>query len=405
MSLLFALPSSPIASVFDTLELQQPDALLALIGLHRRDPRPGKIDLGVGVFRDEAGGTPVMAAIKAAEARLLADQDTKAYLGAEGNVRFTELLADVALGGDLAADPRVTGVQTPGGTGALRLGAELLARARPGATVWIGAPTWPNHSGIFREAGLAIRSHAFFDITRSTIDFYAMLVALAEAARGDVLLLHGCCHNPSGAQFSPEQWAALAKFCNERGLIPFIDIAYQGLGSGLEEDAAGMRLVLNANPDALVAYSCDKNFALYRERVGALWVLSASIPATTAVRDNMLVLARMLWSMPPDHGAASVRIILDDPKLTAAWKAELGDMRARLNQLRALLGAAHPALAPIARQQGLFALLPIDRTAVHALRNTHGIYMADSARINVAGLRTDTIPVLMAALSPYLPSA
>jgi aromatic-amino-acid transaminase len=393
------------ASAFDSLELQPPDALLALIGLHRRDPRSEKIDLGVGVYRDDTGGTPIMAAVKLAEAHLLAEQQSKAYLGAEGDARFTALLADVALGSRIASDPRLTGVQTPGGTGALRLGAELLTRARPSSTVWIGAPTWPNHGPIFREAGLAVRSHVFYDSVRSQIDFDAMLAALAEAERGDVVLLHGCCHNPSGAQFSAHQWSAIAEFCTSRGLIPFIDLAYQGLGAGLDADAAGMRQIVEANPDSLVAYSCDKNFALYRERVGALWAMSATSQAATLVRDNMLVLARSLWSMPPDHGAASVRVILEDEALTANWKAELDGMRGRLHALRQQLADAHPSLAAIATQQGLFALLPIDRAAVHALRQNHGIYMADTARINVAGLRSDTVPVLMAALSPYLPPA
>ncbi|MES2058065.1 MAG: aromatic amino acid transaminase [Pseudomonadota bacterium] len=394
----------PLATaLFDTLDRQPPDALLAVIGLHRADPRPDKIDVGVGVYRDAAGTTPVMRAVKAAEARLLAGQDSKSYLGAEGDQRYTDLLATIALGGTLAADPRITGIQTPGGTGALRLAAELIARSGKAPTIWIGTPTWPNHGPIFREAGLTVRTHAYFDTACSDLDFDTFVAGLAEARAGDLLLLHGCCHNPTGTGFSTEQWQALATLTAARGLIPLIDLAYQGLGRGLDEDAAGMRGMLAAVPEALVAYSCDKNFALYRERVGALWVQAATPAAAIPVRETMLVLARSLWSMPPDHGAAVVRLILEDAELALDWRAELAEMCARINDLRAALGQAHPALAPIAGQQGLFALLPIDRDAVAALRTLHGIYMPDAGRINIAGLRAETVAPFVAALTPHLP--
>lgn len=392
------------AALFGTLERQPPDALLAVIGLHRADHREHKIDLGVGVYRAATGDTPVMRAVKAAEARLLADQPSKSYLGAEGDQCFTDLLAPVALGAQIAADPRVTGIQTPGGTGALRLAAELLARTDRAPDVWVGAPTWPNHAPIFREAGLTVRTHAYFDAARSVVDFDAFVAGLGDAAAGDVVLLHGCCHNPTGTAFSPDQWQALATLVAARGLVPLVDLAYQGLGRGLDEDAAGTRAMLAAVPEAIVAYSCDKNFALYRERVGALWVQAATPATALPVRETMLVLARSLWSMPPDHGAAAVRIILEDAALAADWRAELTGMCARINALRAALGAAHPALAPIARQQGLFALLPIDRTTVAALRADHAIYMPDSGRINIAGLHDATVAPFVAALAPYLPS-
>ncbi len=397
------LERSSASALFDTLDRQPADPLLAVIGMHRADPRSDKIDVGVGVYRDATGATPVMRAVKAAEARLLSGQVSKSYLGAEGDQHFTDLLATVALGAELAADARITGIQTPGGTGALRLAAELIARSGRAPTIWIGTPTWPNHGPIFREADLTVRIHAYFDSARSDIDFDAFLVALTEARAGDVVLLHGCCHNPTGTAFSTEQWRSLAVFVAARGLVPLIDLAYQGLGVGLEEDAAGMRATLAAVPEALVAYSCDKNFALYRERVGALWVQAATPAGAIPIRETMLVLARSLWSMPPDHGAAVVRLILDDADLAASWRAELVEMCARINDLRAALGAAHPALAPIARQQGLFALLPIDREAVAALREQHGIYMPEAGRINIAGLRTETIAPFVAALTPHLP--
>ena len=336
-----ALKRPVAAPLFGTLERQPPDALLAVIGMHCADPRPHKIDVGVGVYRDESGATPIMHAVKSAETRLLQGQDSKSYLGAEGDQRFTDLLAEVALGPDLAADPRITGIQTPGGTGALRLAAELIARTGRVPTVWLGAPTWPNHAPIFRDAGLSVREHVYFDGARADIDFDAFLAALRVARPGDVVLLHGCCHNPTGTGFSADQWAALTAFVSERGLIPLIDLAYQGLGRGLVEDAAGACGMLKQVPEALVAYSCDKNFALYRDRVGALWVQAATPGAAVPARETMLVLARSLWSMPPDHGAAAVRLILDDPALAASWRAELTRMCGRINGLRRLLGRSH----------------------------------------------------------------
>ncbi|WP_419816819.1 amino acid aminotransferase [Glacieibacterium sp.] len=390
------------SALLDALLPQPADALLALIGLHRDDPRSGKIDVGVGVYRDETGATPIMRAVKVAELRLLAGQTSKSYLGPEGDARFTDLIAAVAFGSEAARSERLTGVQTPGGTGALRLGAEVIARANPTARVWIGAPTWPNHGPIFREAGLRVESHAFYDVATSTLDFDGMMSAISGASAGDVLLLHGCCHNPSGAEFSIDQWRELAEFCSDQGVIPFVDLAYQGLGNGLDEDAAGLRSLLAVVPEALVAYSCDKNFGLYRERVGALFVIANSRKSVQAIRDNTLVLARSLWSMPPDHGAAVVRLILDDTELTTAWRDELDEMRLRINRMRALVAAAHPRLAPIGSQRGMFAMLPIDGSAVAELRRRHGIYMAGSGRINVAGLQDENIAAFTAALVPLL---
>lgn len=389
-------------ALFDGLDRQPPDALLAVIGLHRADPRPDKIDVGVGVYRDASGATPIMRAVHAAEARLLAERDTKSYLGAEGDQTFTDLIAAIALGGTLAGDRRVSGVQTPGGTGALRLAAELIARSDRRPRVWIGQPTWPNHGPIFVEAGLTVAPHPYFDAAGRDIDFAGMAAALDRASPGDVVLLHGCCHNPTGTCFSDAQWQELTILFGARGLVPLIDLAYQGLGRGLDDDARGFRRLVAALPEALLAYSCDKNFALYRERVGALFVQAATPSAAVRVRDTMLVLARSMWSMPPDHGAAIVRTILEDAELTRVWRAELAEMCARINRLRCLLGAGHPSLAPIAAQQGLFALLPLRPGAVAALRDRHGIYLPDSGRINIAGLREDVVARFVDALTLHL---
>ena len=386
------------------LEPFPPDAILGLMVQLRADPRPDKIDLGVGVYRDASGATPVLRAVKAAEAQLQKEQASKSYLGAEGNQGFTDLMANIAFGEALAANPRLTGVQTPGGTGALRLGAALLQSTGNAPTVWIGSPTWPNHAAICKDAGLQVRTHAYLDARNADIDFDAFIDGLSQAKRGDVVLLHGCCHNPSGANLDAGEWQALTEFVLARGLVPFIDLAYQGFGQGLEEDGASMRALLNAVPEALVAYSCNKNFGLYRERVGALWVLADNAVAAGHARSNLLGLARGLWSMPPDHGAAVVRTILEEPGLRADWLAELTEMRERINTLRMALGGAHPALAAVARQRGMFSILPLPRDAIIGLRASHGIYMADSGRINIAGLRLETINDLIEALTPHLPA-
>lgn len=391
------------AMPFAGLKAQLPDALLALIAMHGADERPGKIDVGVGVYRDEIGQTPVMLAVKAAEAYLVEKQPTKAYLGGDGDIRYTELLAGIVFGAN-ARNPRRYGLQTPGGTGALRLGAALIARATPNARVWLGQPTWPNHAPIFAEAGLRTVAHPYFDAATGGIAFGAMMEALAGAAPGDIVLLHGCCHNPTGTQFTCDEWRDLTKLCNDRGLIPFVDLAYQGLGDGLEEDVAGARLLFEGVPNALLAYSCDKNFGLYRERVGALWVQASTPPLADLVRANLLALSRGLWSMPPDHGAAIVRIILESKELTNQWRNELDAMRERINSTRKTLAAEHVALATIAGQRGLFSLLPIDADAVTQLREEYGIYMPANARFNIAGLNPANLAPFAAALHLHLAS-
>lgn len=388
--------------VFGRLEWTAPDALLALIGQYRSDPRPGKLDLGVGVYRDEGGATPIMAAVKEAERMLVDGQRTKSYLAPEGDARFVELLAEIVFGQGHPHDACLTGVQTPGGTGALRMAAELVARANPSATVWIGDPSWPNHAPIFQSAGLETRAHAFFDRATQSVRFDALMDELEATRPGDVLLLHGCCHNPTGAKFEPGQWNAIAALAVRRGLLPIIDLAYQGLGDGLDEDAASTRLFVEQLQEVLVAYSCDKNFGLYRERTGVLWAKADNADWAAKVRSNMLSLARANWSMPPDHGAAIVRLILDHDELRADWQEELGLMRKRILSLRHALSQRHSSLAPLSSQSGMFALLPIDREAVAYLREAHGIYMTADARINIAGLSTERIDDFVIALEQFL---
>jgi aromatic-amino-acid transaminase len=382
--------SSTFQGLFGVLEPQTADTLLLLSGLYRDDQRAGKLDLGVGVYRDANGATPVLSAVKAAEAQILAEQTTKAYLGPEGDVGFLERLKPIIFG--TRGGATLFGLQTPGGNGALRLAAELLATARPGARIFLGAPTWGNHAHIAKACGLQVATYRYFDAQTQSVCFDDMMAALATAQPGDVVLLQAGCHNPTGADLTLDQWRAVAEVVSARGLTPLIDQAYQGLGQGLEEDAAGMRLVLDAAPDALLAYSCDKNFGLYRERTGALFAVSASSERLDLAASNIKALARGHWSMPPDHGAAVVRTILESEALTRAWRAELEAMRSRLADVRLSLAAAAPALEPLAGQHGLFALLPLSPAQVAELRTRHAVYMVDSGRINLAGLTPTTVP-------------
>ncbi len=391
------------AILFDRLEDQPSDSLLALISLCEADPRPEKIDVGVGVYRDAAGGTPILRAVKAAEKILLEDQETKSYLGSQGDVRFTELIGKIVFG-EGHDNGRTVGVQTPGGCGALRLGAELIAKADPDARIFVGQPTWPNHGPLIGCAGVEMVDFPYYAKDSRTITFDAMVDALGGARAGDLVLLHGCCHNPTGADLDPGQWRVVADLVSDRGLIPFVDLAYQGLGNGLDADAAGTRLVVEAADQALVAQSCDKNFGLYRERTGSLFVKARTPAGAQTVLGNLLSLARTMWSMPPDHGAAAVRIILDDPQLRADWRSELDEMCARIRSLRARLAAIDPRLAFIDGQNGMFSMLPLSPDDVLALRQDHGIYMAGSGRFNVVGLSDASVDRFAAAVVAQMES-
>jgi len=377
------------------------DALLALIALSNADPRPEKIDVGVGVFRDGSGHTPILQVIKKAERRLVETQATKSYLGSAGDKRFVELLRPILLG-EHAYDERIAGLQTPGGCGALRLGFELIAAINPQARVFVGTPTWPNHPPIIRSVGLDITEYPYYERGETNVRFDDMLSALSSGEPGDVALLHGCCHNPTGADLSHEQWAKVTRVIVDRGLIPFVDIAYQGFGRGLNEDAHGLRGILSACDEVLVAQSCDKNFSVYRDRVGSLFVKTASPEGTKRAMAHVHQIAREMWSMPPDHGAAAVHIVLEDEQLRADWHVELDAMRARINAVRQRIAAASPRLAYIGGQFGMFSMLPLSKEQVLRLRENYAIYMADSGRFNVVGMSDDQVDRFVAAVAECL---
>jgi aromatic-amino-acid transaminase len=386
--------------MLNRLSPQAPDALLALIRLHAADPRADKIDLGVGVYRTDDGATPVFRAIKAAEQKLVDEQDSKSYLGPEGDMGFVNALMPYIFGADATMGGRIAGMQTPGGTGAVRLAVALAQKAGV-KRVHMGVPSWPNHAQIMADIALEVATfdHAEAD---GSANLDAVLRAIRSAGPDEAILLHSCCHNPTGVDYTPEQWDAIAAAIAETGIFPIIDSAYQGLGQGLEEDAIGMRMVLARVPEALIAYSCDKNFGMYRDRVGALYMLAERPDGLDAITSNANALARANWSMPPDHGAAAVRLILRDPDLTQVWLAELDEMRARMRQVRDALAAAGTAgridLTPLGLQNGLFSIVPVTKDEVVTLREDHGIYMAASGRINIAGLTMANLPKFIAAL-------
>ena len=386
--------------MLSTLEQQPADALLALIKLHNADPRTDKIDLGVGVYRTGQGETPVFGAIKAAERKLADTQDSKAYLGPEGDIAFVEALMPYVFGTDTATmGGRIEGMQTPGGTGSLRVALAVAQRAGVKRII-VGNPSWPNHAQICRDLGLDILeyNHA---TPEGVADMDAIRVAITNAEVGDAMLLHGCCHNPTGIDYTHAEWDEIAGLLANSPLLPIVDLAYQGLGNGMEEDAYGTRRVIVSVPEALVCYSCDKNFGLYRDRTGALYVMAAETSQLQAIMSHAHNLARANWSQPPDHGAAAVRLVLEDEGLTAQWLDELDQMRERMRQMRSRLADAGRTgridLTPLGRQNGLFSIVPYTKDQVLEMREKHGVYMAGSGRINVAGLTTGNIDKFIAA--------
>ena len=389
--------------MFDALKPQVQDQILQLIQMYKDDPRTIKIDLGVGVYKDATGLTPVMRAVKAAEKRLWETEVTKTYTGLAGEPAFNQAASQMILGGAVAAD-RVASVATPGGTGAIRQALELIKMASPNATVWLSNPTWPNHPSIIKYLGLKMAEYRYFDADTRGVDFDGLLADLGHVAPGDVVLLHGCCHNPTGANLTATDWALVADVLEVRRAIPFIDLAYQGFGDGLEEDAAPTRMIAARFPQVLIAASCSKNFGIYRERTGILMALSDAAQRAT-VQGNLAYLNRQNFSFPPDHGARLVTMILEDEGLRADWQAELEEVRLNMLGLRQSLADALRLATNsdrfdfVGQHRGMFSRLGLTQDQVQVLRVDHGIYMVGDSRINIAGLNAATVPILASAIA------
>jgi aspartate aminotransferase len=380
--------------LFQNLDRLNPDAILGLMAKFRADTFSQKVDLGVGVYRDLNGNTPVLECVRRAEQVVLASQSTKSYVAAAGREEFNSAVEELVLGASHVArrDRRARTVQTPGGCGALRVGAELIRAAAPTATVHVSDPTWGNHTPLLGSSGLKLERYPYYDATAHELRFDAMLARLERAPAGDVVLLHACCHNPCGADLAIGQWQILAQLLQRRRLTPFLDLAYQGFGADLTADVAGVRLVTESLPEALIAVSQSKNLGLYRERVGALIAISENESRAEAVQSHVLQIARSIYSMPPDHGAAIAACIFADPNLRQSWLTELAAMRERIRDMRAMLAAHLRAVTHdssfdfIETQHGMFSLLGVSVAAVDALREKHHIYMTADSRMNLAGI-------------------
>ena len=398
--------------MFERLESVIPDPILGLMAAFRADPDPRKVDLGVGVYRDDHGETPVLEAVRRAESALLARQSTKSYVGPAGNPAFNEAIERLVLGEEHEArlTARVRTVQAPGGCGALRLGAELIRAVSPDSVVYVSTPTWANHSPLLSGSGLKLAPYPYFDPATGGVQFAAMTAALARLPARAVVLLHASCHNPTGADLSPAQWRELLELVKRRQLLPFIDMAYQGLGEGLEADAYGMRLFSAELPEVLCAVSCSKNFGLYRERTGALQVINETPAAADAAFSHLVRIARGIWSMPPDHGAAIVHGIFADATLRTSWQAEVAAMRQRIQGLRHEVVKQLRQHCPqrdfgfIATQRGMFSFLGISAGQVRELRERHHVYMTDDSRMNIAGLRAQNLEYFARATAEVLSS-
>ena len=389
--------------MFQSLKEQPADKILALMQKYKEDPRESKIDLGVGVYKNAAGLTPVMRAVKTAEQQLWERETTKSYVGLVGDPQFSDVMVDLVLS-DSVARGNVAAAATPGGTGAVRQAFELLKMANPDVRVFVSDPTWPNHLSILKYLDLPVVPYRYFDSETRGVDFAGMMEDLAEARSGDVILLHGCCHNPTGANLNMSQWQEVVDFLNTSGATPMIDIAYQGFGDGLQEDAAGTRLVASSVPETVIAASCSKNFGIYRERTGLLMVVSQDATAKGLNQSTLAFLNRQNFSFPPDHGARLVTMVLSDPALRADWAAELEEVRLGMLDLRTQLASELQRLSGsdrfgfLAEHRGMFSRLGASAEHVEKLRADHAVYMVGDSRMNIAGLNSATVPLLAQAI-------
>ena len=396
--------------MFETISPAPEDSILGLTEAFKKDQNPNKINLGVGVYKDGGGQTPVLSTVKEAEERLLRSEATKSYLPIDGLAAYAALSQAIVFGSehDILGAGRAATVQTPGGTGALRVAADFVRRISPQATVWLSDPTWPNHPNVFGSAALQVQSYPYFEAEANGVAFDRMVAVLEAIPKGDVLLLHGCCHNPTGADLSSQQWQAVAALCAERGILPLLDFAYQGFGDGLDEDATGVRTVADHCREFLVATSYSKNFGLYNERVGAMTLVAANSEAAEAAHSHLKICVRTNYSNPPAHGGQIVAEILGDPELRQRWEVELAEMRNRINDMRHLFvetldqqGAVRD-FSFIARQRGMFSYSGLTPEQVQALRERHSVYIVGSGRINVAGMTEANMDYLCEAIADVL---
>jgi aspartate aminotransferase len=396
--------------MFESLPALPSDPILGLMAAFREDANTQKVDLGVGVYRDNDGNTPILKSVLTAQTRHNDGETTKSYIGPPGEPGFNDSMQTLLFGAghSVLADKRVRSAQTPGGCGGLRVAAELINRARPAARIWVSDPTWANHAPLLGDAGLMIETYPYFGRTNNGLLFDDMMTVLNTVNAGDLVLLHGCCHNPSGVDLDHDQWRSLAALALERGFTPFIDLAYQGLSAGLEEDAFGLRIMSEQVPELLVASSCSKNFGLYRERVGCLAIVSPTTAAADTILSQMLNVIRGIYSMPPNHGGAIVKTILNDPELSQQWQTELAQMRERINDVREQFAMKlasridHGRFNFIPNQSGMFSFLGIDQDQISRLREEFSIYMVDSSRINIAGLNSRNIDYVCNSIATVL---
>ncbi len=395
--------------MFEQLQQLPADPILGLSALCKADPNPSRVDLTVGVYMDEQGVTPVFEAIRLAQEQLVQEEVSKVYMAPVGDADFNSGIRKLLLGeGSTAlAEDRVMSIQTPGGCGALRLGAELIKAANGDARVWVSTPTWANHVPLLGSVGLNIKEYRYYAAATHSVDFEGMLADLREAKKGDVVLLHGCCHNPCGADLNQEQWRALAALAQEIGFTPFVDIAYQGLGDGLDEDAYGLRQLVAAVPEVLVAASCSKNMGLYRERVGASVIIAGSAARAQAIQSQGAAIARKSYSMPPAHGSILAGKVLSSTQLNQIWRGELDEMCQRINGLRAVLveklaAATGEDFSFIQREKGMFSFLGLSEGQVLRLQEEHSVYMIGSSRINIAGVSDSNIDYFAEAVAKVL---
>ena len=393
--------------MFENLKTQPTDNIMALMGMFATDKRANKIDLGVGVYKDKLGNTPIVEAVKTAEQQLLNNQKSKSYVGLLGSLGFVDQIIDLILK-DCVPKARVAGAQTPGGTGALHQLFLLVRAAKPDSTVWISNPTWPNHPAILRHLGLSMQSYRYFDENTCSVDFSAMRKDLNKAKAGDILLLHGCCHNPTGANLEFEEWEEITMFCHKKNITPLIDIAYQGFGDGIEEDVASLRFMASKIPNIMIAASCSKNFGVYRDRVGAAIVVAEKNSGAKLAEDNLKSLNRLTFSFPPDHGAAVIELILADSDLKRKWLTELEGMRKGMLDLRIQLSESLKKKTKsdrfdfISHHRGMFSRLGLNERNVQVLREEFGVYMVSDSRINIAGLQPKNIDFLASSIAKIL---